>query len=106
MRFVISLALCAGLTVCRAYGLGEKQFVTSMAAPGAAVVETGGRVAPLVVDDGDWPGVELAVRSFAGDLKAVSGVAPEVLHEVPRHGSAAGVDLILVGTIGRSALIG
>ncbi len=98
-------SLVAGVGAGNAYGLGDKQFVTSTATAGAAAIEAGGKVAPIVVDTGDWPGVGLAVGSLAGDLKAVSGVAPGVLHELPRHGAGDGVDLILVGTIGRSALI-
>jgi hypothetical protein len=103
------LAVCAGLFAglcCRlAFGLGDKQLVTSTAAPGAAAIEAGGKVSQIVVDAGDWPGVGLAVTSLAGDLKAVSGVAPQVLHELPVSGGRNGVDVILVGTIGRSPLI-
>jgi hypothetical protein len=102
-RFI--LMICGlGLAVGQAFGLGDRQFVGPKPTAGAATLEAGGRVAPIIVDRGDWPGVGLAVGSFAEDLKAVSGIAPKVLHEIPVQ-SGDRVDLILVGTIGRSALI-
>ncbi len=101
----LGVGLVSGFGGQRAFGLGDKQFVSSTATPAAMAIEAGGKVAPIIVDAGDWPGVGLAVGSLAGDLKAVSGVTPQVLHELPPRGEDRGVDLILVGTIGRSALI-
>jgi hypothetical protein len=87
--------------VSQAIALGEKQYVTSRPSDGALAIETQGKVLPVIVDARDWPGVGLAVTSLAGDLQQVAGVAPAVLHELPR----GGVDAIFVGTIGRSAAI-
>jgi hypothetical protein len=105
IKRMMLVGIGVGLVAAPALALGDKQFVASMATPGSAAIEAGGKVAPIVCDAGDWPGVGLAVESLASDLKAVSGVAPDVLHELPRHGVGAGVDVVLVGTLGRSALI-
>ena len=103
-RFVL-VVLGVGLAPALAFGLGDRQFISSTPGAGSAAIVAGGKVSRIVVDANDWPGVGLAVASFAGDLKAVSGVAPLVLHEALPRGADDGVDLILVGTIGRSAAI-
>jgi hypothetical protein len=85
----------------RAFALGEKQYAVFASSPGALPIEENGVAVPVYADPQDWPGVLIAVPTFAGDMKQVTGVAPEVLRSVPNGGP----DLILIGTIGRSAII-
>ena len=105
ISFACLLGFVTGIGDKRAFGLGDRQIVTSTASQGGATLEVNGKVAPIVVDAADWPGVSLAVSSFAGDLKAVSGITPRVLHDLPAESGNDQVDLILVGTLGRSALV-
>ncbi len=83
----------------QAYGLGEKSHVTTVAGAGSFSLVSEKSAAAVYVDDKDWPGVVRAVGSFAGDVEQVTGVLPRTLHE------AAGRDIVVVGTIGRSTLI-
>lgn len=88
----------------QAFGLGEKQVVTSKSSTGAAVIAVDGRIAPIVFDSKDCPGVGLAVASLASDLKGVTGLVPDIKHTLPPHAEAQ-VDLIVIGTLGHSTLI-
>ncbi len=55
-----------------------------------------------MVSDGDWPGVVQAVGDLANDIKSVIGEQPAVLHT---GSELRYVDAVLIGTIGKSALI-
>lgn len=60
-----------------------------------------GRAAPLWVDAADWPGVVRAVSDLEADLRRVSDVRPEVWNSPGSRSS----HMVLIGTIGRSAII-
>jgi hypothetical protein len=60
----------------------------------------GGRPAPLFVSADDWPGVRRAAETVRADLARVAGNAPADAPAQP-----AGPAVVLVGTVGRSALI-
>lgn len=82
------------------YALGEEPCVTYSPLPGAlALVHEA--AAPLVVDAQDWPGVLRALRDLQADIKRVSGVRPEIATNIP----APAGNIVIVGTLGRSALI-
>ena len=91
------LALCSVSN--QAYALGEPGRVSSLALPGYFALSDKARTAPLYVDTADWPGVARAVASFAGDVRRVTGQSTTITH------NAAGVDLVVIGTLGRSALV-
>ena len=59
-----------------------------------------GRTAGIVVDERDWEGVIRAARDLGDDVRKVTGTASEVI-----VGKAASEGCILVGTIGKSAII-
>ena len=82
------------------FGLGEKPYVRFSAGAGTFPLVSGGKSAPLLVDDGDWPGVKRAVGDLAEDERRVTGVAPAVSASVGRE-----QEVVLIGTIGHSALI-
>jgi len=87
------------LAASHAFGLGEKSHVTTVAEAGSFALVSGKTAAAVYVDDKDWPGVARAVGSFAGDVGQVTGQTPQIVHR------ATGQDIVVVGTIGRSALI-
>jgi len=96
--------VAAWMAVCpvqRAFGLGERHMVAVHAEPGSFVMAEPGKTAPLLVDKSDWPGVLHAVDGFRGDLAQVTGRESQALDALPAHAS----DVILVGTLGHSALI-
>jgi hypothetical protein len=68
---------------------------------GSFPLVAGGRAAPLVVNSTDHAGVLRVVGDLQADIKRVTGIEPAVSHDsVP-----AARDVVLIGTIGRSALI-
>ena len=98
-RSRIGTAVAVLLAVSQAFGLGEKSHVTTVAEAGSFALVSGKTAAAVYVDDKDWPGVARAVGSFAGDINQVTGLTPQIVH------AATGRDIVIVGTIGRSALI-
>jgi hypothetical protein len=65
------------------------------------VLAANGKAAPLVVSDEDWPGVVRAAGDLSLDIGRVTG------HDAPliKGSPAAGIDVVLIGTVGRSPLI-
>ncbi len=63
-----------------------------------------GRAAPIFVDANDHAGVLRAAGDLRADIARVGGVKP-ALHEVRHPGSPIGIDAVIVGTVGKSALI-
>jgi len=60
------------------------------------------RATPIVVAPGDWPGVVRAVRDLQADFERVTGRVPEL--SVAQNATPAAT-LLVVGTVGRSALV-
>jgi len=58
------------------------------------------QTATIVVDADDYPVVQLAADLFAGDVERVTGHHPTVAHSL-----ADGKQVVIVGTLGHSALI-
>jgi len=94
-----------------ANALGEPKFVSTTPAAGDFVLAANGQAATLEVSGKDWPGVVRAVGDLSLDVGRVTG------HDAPviKTGAAAnrdhsnripaGVEVVLIGTIGRSPLI-
>jgi hypothetical protein len=65
------------------------------------VLAANGKAAPLVVSDDDWPGVVRAVGDLSLDIGRVTGHDAQLI----KGTHAAGIEVVLIGTIGRSPLI-
>ena len=96
----VAVVMGLAMPLC-AHGLGEPKYVSSTPVQGGFILEAGGRAAPLVVSESDWPGVVRAVGDLSADVQRVTGKTPPVLK---KPGTATG-DIVLIGTIGRSPLI-
>jgi len=81
--------------------LGGTQYVSTSPSPAAFVLAANGEAAPLLVSDEDWPGVVRAAGDLSRDIGRVTG------HDAPliKGRPAAGIDIVLIGTIGKSPLI-
>ncbi|MGD0738763.1 MAG: glycosyl hydrolase 115 family protein [Terracidiphilus sp.] len=81
--------------------LGGPKYVSPSPSPAAFVLAANGKAAPLVVSDEDWPGVVRAAGDLSLDIGRVTG------HDAPliKGSPAAGIDVVLIGTVGRSPLI-
>ncbi|QGZ43271.1 glycosyl hydrolase family 115 (putative glucuronidase) [Pseudoduganella flava] len=85
----------------RAQALGKPPFV-AFERGGLDAVElvAKGRAAPIYVDGNDHAGVLRAAGDLQADVARVSGTKPALLKNAP-----LGIDVVIVGTLGKSALI-
>jgi len=98
---VLAVLACAAMRP--AWALGERQFVRFDAgAPGVALA--GGRApARLLLDPHEFPGVRRAAADLQADIARVGGARPALLRAATA--SKGGGDLVIVGTLGKSALV-
>ncbi len=98
-----SSAVFLFLVTCTAagFGIGQTRYVTDACSPGWFVVTDGLTASPILVDRADWPGVIRAGRDLQADVERVTGKAPRLAEKPAEAGGKA----IIVGTIGKSALI-
>lgn len=98
--------LAAGMMVVAAsssavLAIGQKRYVDVAPSEGSFALAQGDDLAMLWVDAQDHAGVVLAAKDFQADVARVTGHTPELTHELTDLGTNA----VLVGTIGRSAII-
>jgi hypothetical protein len=107
LRIAAATILLLGLTGPRTVNaLGEPKYVSNSPAPGDFVLAVNGQATTLVVSDEDWPGVVRAVGDLSQDVGRVTGHdAPVIKSVATNERAAAGTDVVLIGTIGRSPLI-
>ena len=70
-------------------------------ANGAVALAHGGRASPIYVDANDYAGVIRAATDLQADVERVSAVKPELA----KDGAPSGADVVIVGTLGKSAMI-
>ncbi|HEY4246466.1 MAG TPA: glycosyl hydrolase 115 family protein [Lacunisphaera sp.] len=76
-------------------------LIISTPGSGAVALAHAGHVVPLAVSDTDFPGVARAARDLQADFARVTGVTPSfATNTVPSSDT-----VILIGTLGKSALI-
>jgi len=85
----------------RSFALGQAQFVRFTSAKGCFVIAESNKTAKIYVDSADWPGVVRATNYLQADIARVTALTPAVTHDAARTGA----NVIIVGTIGHSALI-
>ena len=76
MRFGFWIFACLVLTGDRAWGLGERRYVSTTPVQGGFVLYASGKAAPLVVSDADWPGVVRVVGDLSADVGRVRRMLP------------------------------
>jgi hypothetical protein len=85
-----------------AQALGQKKLAWFDHPPaGAVTLVQNGRAAKLYVDPADHAGVIRAAGDLQADIGRVSATRPVLA----RDGKPAGADIVIIGTIGKSALI-
>src|SRR5262245_59972563 len=99
MRFATPLALVGALWLV-APATATDTVVTTSPATGASVLAQSQAVAPLFVSDHDWPGVQRAARDLQADVERVTGLKPELASKASKV-----TDAVIIGTVGKSALI-
>lgn len=86
-----------------AHALGDERYVSFAPTPGAFTLVSGNShiASTIYADAKDWPGVLRAARDLQSDIERVTGVRLALETTAPTHAS----DVVIVGTLGRSALI-
>ena len=85
-----------------AQALGQKKLAYFDNPPaGAVALAQNGRAAKLYVDPSDYSGVIRAAGDLRADIARVSSAQPALA----KDGKPAGADIVIIGTIGKSALI-
>jgi hypothetical protein len=96
-RFLIAFAFLAP----SAFALTTNSFVSEKHNKDSFAIVAKGRAASIFVENNDWPGVVRAAKDLQTDIARVSGVNAPLTYDYAQLGK----QVILVGTIGRSALI-
>jgi hypothetical protein len=101
---IVALSKVLVLTLCfghRAFALTTDSFVSEQHNDGSFCLFAQTNAASIFVDAGDWPGVVRAATDLQTDFSRVSRTARALTHSSAHLGRSP----ILVGTIGRSAVI-
>src|SRR5579885_1531227 len=83
------------------YGLGQKRYVETTRHSGDFVLARPNGAAALYVDSGDYPGVIRAVGDLQADIARVASIKPAIAH----FRAGLSQSCVLIGTLGKSALI-
>ncbi|WP_440962819.1 glycosyl hydrolase 115 family protein [Massilia sp. GER05] len=103
MRSLVAAAMLALAAAQPAWALGERSFVTFEAGKDAVVLARSGQAARILVDPNEFKGVRRAAADLQADIERVSGIRPALLASA--GAVAKGSDVVIVGTLGQSALI-
>jgi hypothetical protein len=100
----LTVAITAFLTLIAtgaSYAVGGPSYISTGYVKGAFTLSSGGKPAPIYVDDGDYPGVIRAARDLQKDIFSVTQTQPSFSTGT----ILSGANPILIGTIGKSKLI-
>lgn len=102
VRLCKQVLLCCLLliTTCTTFALGEKTWLADSAQNNFILVDKKG-TATLVIDSNEYPGVKRAAANLQVDIEKVSGKKPGLVTTL----SPAESQIVLIGTVGKSALI-
>jgi hypothetical protein len=101
--FVIVLYACSAHSLVRsaAPAGGNNSYVSSLPGKEKFTLAAAGRVAPLWISAGDYPGVLRSLKNLQTDINAVTGIRPElIIDTVP-----AGTEIVIAGTLGKSPVL-
>ncbi|EIN14686.1 hypothetical protein PUNSTDRAFT_96714 [Punctularia strigosozonata HHB-11173 SS5] len=101
LRLVASVAFATLASLPSIRALGQSGCVSFSSSGSHFSVVSGGKAAPIILSDDEWPGVQRAALDFASDIHAVTGHRPSLSNFT---GTASGTPII-VGTLGKSSLI-
>ena len=101
LRCVATCLLLPTLGLAQAALPVGSSYISAKKAAGSFPLVAGGKAAALYVSEDDWAGVQRAVRDVQADVKRVTGREPLMLTDAP----AGAQPVVLVGTLGHSALI-
>lgn len=83
-----------------AYAQHSPIRLTETAQTAGFTIAAAGKAAPLILDTAEATVVKIAATAFSGDVKLVTGLEPAISYQYP-----AGVNAIIIGTLGHNKLI-
>lgn len=110
MSIMKTTILTLGLVLCTfVLSANTKPYAAFEKGDGRTVIVDNSLTAPIVLDkSGEWPGVRWAAASLAEDILKVTGKKPEIKNYFvygPRRVTSIQTPSIIVGTLGKSAVI-
>ncbi|KAH9894039.1 hypothetical protein C8Q73DRAFT_500700 [Cubamyces lactineus] len=89
--------------------IGQETCVAFNSAPSTFPIVNNRKATPILLSPDEWPGVQRAASDFADDIQRVTGVKPSLRNVTASQNQASfasfGTSAIIVGTLGKSALI-
>src|SRR5271170_4050548 len=101
---ILPLALFFLALPALVFAIGQEQYVETVRYANGFTIAQGASLATIYVDADDYAGVVRAARDLQADLSRVTGRRPAIIDTVD-PGAVRGTNLIIVGTIGKSAAI-
>jgi Glycosyl hydrolase family 115/Gylcosyl hydrolase family 115 C-terminal domain len=110
LRFLTSLRRIAPVlifslffpgAVCDVMAIGQERYVETSRQPGSFILAGRNRLATIYVDENDYWGVGRAAHDLQQDVSRVTGRTPDFTN----HKDVIGQNGIIIGTVGKSALI-
>src|SRR5262245_31195864 len=100
VAFVLSIALIA-VKPADSPAIGQTPYVSNVASGGSFTLAAGKTTATIYVDANDWPGVIRAAGDLQSDVRRVTDLTPTLV----KDDKALGANMVLIGTVGKSAII-
>ncbi|MFZ0956460.1 MAG: glycosyl hydrolase 115 family protein [Candidatus Sulfotelmatobacter sp.] len=87
--------------VCDVMAIGQERYVETSQRPSSFILADRNRLATIYVDENDYWGVVRAAHDLQQDVSRVTGRTPDITN----HKDVTGESGIIIGTVGKSALI-
>jgi hypothetical protein len=100
-KLLLWVIVAVGLTQS-GLAIGRTRYVEATARTGSFPLVGPRGAAPIFVDPGDWPGVIRAVADLQADIERVTTSTPAIFRDAASRKPEL---LVIVGTVGKSALI-
>ncbi len=100
-KLLFTLLVCSLIAPEAGWAIGADRYVESEFHAGDFVLVRGSSAVPICLDANDYPGVIRAAKDLSEDIRRVTGTAPRIFSEKSALSSPA----VLIGTIGKSAVI-
>lgn len=100
LKFYLCFILQLAFATTYAQGPGHTSYVAETGTTADFALFAAGKAANILVSKHDWPGVRRAAGSVSDDIKAVSGVHPQLITALPKAGL-----VVIAGTLGKNEWI-
>ncbi|CDO68754.1 Glycoside Hydrolase Family 115 protein [Trametes cinnabarina] len=106
--YVTSVALGLLALTGGAFAIGQETCVAFKSGQSTFPIVSNRKATPILVSPDEWPGVQRAATDFASDIQQVTGIKPTLRNITTSNLqslASLATNAIIVGTLGKSALI-